>query len=144
MRDPFTFLFDTITGPIREKKLSSLREQLATVEMEIANRTTNSLLTMPADLQKTYILTAKRSLSGAQVAMNNERVAAAIRMGIRNADGSHTEKFKKSIEASIGATEEEMAAGYKYDSRFSAILYTMEAKLVDENPQVVLLTRAVR
>src|SRR5439155_25080753 len=51
-------------------------------------------------------------------------------------------KFKKSIESNIGATEEEMFAGYNYDNRFSAILSVMEAKLVDKDSRVIALNQA--
>ena len=120
----------------KDLRLERLRKELAEVDAAIAARDKDEFFKMPAETQKVYVETAKRSASAAVNALEAERNEASVRLGITDPQGEWTEKFKKTVEINIGATQEEMEAGYsgiRGGYRFYAVLEKLEHDLVEKD-----------
>lgn len=129
----------------KDLRLERLRKELVEVTATIEGRQDDPLLNLSAEEQKVYIKTANRSLDDKRTLLERTKNGASVRLGITDEKGEWTEKFKKSVEASIGATEEEMEAGYSFPSgRFYAVLQSVEYRLVEVDSLVLLAYKAVR
>lgn len=127
----------------KDLRLERLRTELAEVITTIDGRQDDPLLHLSAEEQKVYIKTTKQTLADKRILLERTKNEASVRLGITDEKGEWTEKFKKSVEANIGATEEEMEAGYSFPSgRFYAVLQSVEYRLVEADPFVILAYEA--
>lgn len=121
----------------RNTRLQRLKAELALVEEQLAAREADPLFLISTEEQDLFIQQKQEYVSRCRAAYEREKNIATIRLGIETEDGHWTPGFKKAVETQIGATEEEMDAGYSLRNRFYVVLQSIKDNLVEKDGLVI-------